>query len=83
MAIVGHFAEYIYSEKQQDPRLQKIKDLDKRINEQLDLLKLMTTIFLAFIVNTEIDLSEFLKTADSMLESYSRYKITWYVFSSP
>jgi hypothetical protein len=76
MAIVGHFAEYIYSEKQQDPRLQKIKDLDKRINEQLDLLKLMTTIFLAFIVNTEIDLSEFLKTADSMLESYSRYKIT-------
>lgn len=53
------------------------KAMGEKIAELKNRLKLMSTIYLAFVVTLEQELTDFIKTATEMIEGYPRYKITF------
>lgn len=58
------------------PLQKKFEAIESKIAGHEIVLKRASKIFLAFIVNPEIDLSKFPETSDSLVKEYSRYIIT-------
>jgi hypothetical protein len=65
-----------YAPNASSPLREKFLTIESKIAGYEIVLKRASKIFLAFIVNPEIDLSEFPETSDSLVKEYSRYLIT-------
>lgn len=65
-----------YAPKTESPWQEKFDTIESKIAGYEIVLKRASKIFLAFIVNPEIDLSKFPETSNSLVKEYSRYIIT-------
>jgi len=52
-------------------------DLEKKIKDKIDKADLMSHIYVGFIINSEIDASDFIKNAESMVQKYDRFSLTY------
>lgn len=54
-----------------------IPNIKKKIKDKRSKADLMSHIYIGFIINSEIDISDFIKNAESMVSKYHRFSITY------
>jgi len=60
----------------------KMRQIDEEIKERKRTLSLMSTIFVGFIINPQLDASELLSKAEELVEPYDRYKLSFNIEDS-
>jgi len=52
-------------------------DSKKKLEDKKSKADLMSHIYVGFIINSEIDISDFIKNAENMMSKYGRFSLTY------
>lgn len=59
------------------PLVRNLTSLERKIDDFQEKLSLMQTIYIGFIINEQLDRSDFIEGVNKLLKSYSRYQVSY------